>query len=156
MSEGALEPIALEGVVVDPLRLGRGVATPVNSLERQGKPQPLARIAIGGPADGKVMASASTRLDYRKPSLTVVSDFDSGRVESAEVSADVLYTYVPKLVMVLGVRQYRIWVGEKEWDELQTVVVRSGSTPMAEFEAEVILRLIDGDPREIRACRQLP
>lgn len=150
MSEGALEPIALEGVVVDPLRLGRGVATPVNSVERQGTPRPLARIAIGGPADGKVMASASTRLDYRKPSLTVVSDFDSGRVESAEVSADVLYTYVPKLVVVLGVRQYRIWVGEKEWNEILSDEL------MTQFEAEVILRLIDGEPREIRACRQLP
>lgn len=155
MSEGALEPIALEGVVVDPLRLGRGVASPVNSVEQRGTPRPLARIAIGGPADGKVMASASTRLDYRKPSLTVVSDFDSGRVESAEVSADVLYTYVPKLVMVLGVRNYRIWVSEKWWDEIQSNPPRFADA-MAEFESEVILRLIDGKPDEIRACRQLP
>jgi hypothetical protein len=114
----------------------------------------LARICIGGPADGKVLVSSSTRLDYRTPSVTVLHDLDTG---SSEVVRDVdpKFTYVPKAIQVLGVRQYRIWVGTKWWDELQQPGDDLGAR-LAQFEAEVVLRLIDAEPREIRACRELP
>ena len=110
------------------------------------QPVAEARIGIGGPLDGKVIRSASSRLDYRKPTVTIVHDMMTGQ---AETSADIepLLTYVPKTIMVLGVRAYRIWISEKWWTDSRV--------SLTEFEAEVLLRLIDADPREVRQCRQL-
>lgn len=118
-------------------------------------PRAEARLGIGGPLDGKVLRSGSSRLDYRQPTMTVVTDFDSGLVESASIDAEPLLTYLPKTITVLGVRQYRIWILEKVWDQIITPEGQSTGR-MEEFRAEVLLRLIDASPNDCRACRQLP
>jgi len=146
-----MEPLSGEVVAPGggPLVLGPGQAVSISSGRVM-----LARICIGGPADGKVLASASTRLDYRTPSVTVLHDLDT---RSTEVVRDVepKFTYVPKTIQVLGVRQYRIWVGTKWWDELQQLGDDLAAR-LGQFESEDVLRLIDAEPREIRACRELP
>jgi hypothetical protein len=115
----------------------------------------MARIGIGGPLDGKVIRSNSTRLDWRQPTITITTDIDTGRPLDASVEAPTVMTYVPKTITVLGVRSYRTWVGEEWWDEIQTPT-EGRPFLLKEFEAEVLLRLIDADPRDCRACRQLP
>lgn len=114
-----------------------------------------ARMGIGGPLDGKVLRSASTRLDYRKPTVTVVADFDTGVIASATADASPILTYLPKTIVVLGVRQYRIWVPEDDWTTAQNPTAEN-PYPMEQLQAEAILRLIDASPADNRACRQLP
>lgn len=128
------------------------------NIARRGviEPAPLhgrmveARLGIGGVLDGKVIESASTRLDYRKPSITVLHDMMSGQTEVV-ADASPFITYIPKTITVIGVRQYRIWVDERWWNR-----VVGSPERMNEFEAEVLLRLIDAEPAAIRRCRQLP
>ncbi len=140
-------PAALEGQVIDPIRLGPGTVQPIMSERAE------ARLGIGGPLDGKVVRSASTRLDYRKPVITVRSgtDYDDG----VTVDADPLMTYLPKTIQVLGVRQYRIWVEDTWWSDVQIPTPQTPN-PLEVFEAEVLLRLIDATPEDCRACRALP
>lgn len=111
-------------------------------------------MGIGGPLDGKVLASSSSRLDYRKPTLTVMLDLETGHANPS-IDAEPLFTYVPQEIQVLGVRRYRIWVGEGWWEDLQTPT-ENRPYPMEEFEEEVLLRLIDASPADCRACQALP
>lgn len=144
-----LERAPLEGEIVNPIRLGQSWSQwPIRLVDDP--PKAEARICIGGPADGKVIRSASSRLDYRKPSITVMHDLFTGETS---VGADVesKFTYVPKVADVLGLRQYRIWVGNDWWYEVQT-----GHYSTEDFEAETLLRLIDAKPEDCQACRQLP
>lgn len=101
------------------------------------------RLGIGGPLDGKAFASTSERLYYRVPTVTVVQDFDTGRIVTAEANADPRLVYIAKTVRVVGVREYRVWAVEKDFDRLD---------PIGEYEAEVVLVLIDADPYVTRKC----
>lgn len=105
---------------------------------------PLARMGIGGPLDGIVVRSNSTRLDYRKPSITARYDMVTGE-RDVEVDVRPLTTYLPQIVWVVGVREYRIWAEEIMWSTLSTEAM----------EAEVVLRLIDAKPTDVWAVREL-
>lgn len=130
---------------------------PARGWQFDQEPKPLARMGIGGPIDGKVLCSNSSRLDYRVPTLTVLHDLDSG-FSDVVAEAEPRITYLPKLMMY-GPRQYRIWAREEDW----LPIFEEGLPDPAEnelryrqFQVEVILRLIDADPADNRACRQLP
>jgi hypothetical protein len=141
-----MEP--LSGAIVapggGPLVLGPGKAVSIMSGRVV-----LARMGIGGPLDRKVLASASTRLDYRRPTITHTYDFETHE-SNTTVDVDPIITYLPKTIVVLGVRHYRIWVEESEWVKQNW----SDQAGRDELEAEVLLRLIDADGRDVQACRE--
>jgi len=121
-------------------------------------PQFPARMGIGGPLDGVVLRSNSTRLDYRKPIVTVVHDIETLDTKVG-VDAPPIVTYLPKIMNVVPYRSYRIWVQEKDWHPIFDEDYPDPSRNeflWQRFREEVIQRLIDAAPEDNRACRQLP
>lgn len=115
-------------------------------------------MGIGGPLDGVVLRSNSTRLDYRKPIVTVVHDIETLDTKVG-VDAPPIVTYLPKIMNVVPYRSYRIWVQEKDWHPIFDEDYPDPSRNeflWQRFREEVIQRLIDAAPEDNRACRQLP
>lgn len=69
-----------------------------------------ARIGLFGPLHGQVVRINSSHLDFRKPTVTVMQDFDTGIITSAKADATPLMTYVPEEVRILQFRTYRVWI----------------------------------------------
>jgi hypothetical protein len=123
-------------------------------------PQIPARMGICGPLDGIVLRSASTRLDYRKPTVTVVHDMETLDTE-VSVAAPPIVTYLPRVMVVTTGRAYRIWAREDQWvfdAPLSPIPYEELKRKLQyeEYRDEVIRRLIDAAPEDNRACRQLP
>lgn len=109
--------------------------------------EPLARLGIGGPIDGKVITSSSAMLHWGRPTRTLTIDDVYGvdvRDEFNEVD-----TYHAKTVVVLGVRAYRIWIMSDQFLDFMTA---EGGRD--DLEAEVLLRLIDAAPEDVASCRE--
>jgi hypothetical protein len=60
--------------------------------------------------------------------------------------------YVQKTIVVLGVRNYRIWITEAEWAQVNRADGTHSAEEAEALEAEVLLRLIDTDCAS--RCRQ--
>ena len=106
-----------------------------------------ARIVVGGPMDGRVLRSNSSRLDYRVPSITVREDL-AFLTREVEVDVAPRMTYVPAVWSILSERVYRIWIDEKRWDQVSVDFGQSSD----DLTFDLIILLIDADPKQTWWC----